>query len=30
MAQVDEKILRKIFSGIWAKRDFNVSKVEGD
>ncbi|MFH1977255.1 MAG: hypothetical protein ABIJ52_17165 [Pseudomonadota bacterium] len=30
MAQVDEKILRKIFGGIWEKRDFNVSKVEGD
>ncbi|MBU1182611.1 MAG: hypothetical protein KKF00_10690 [Proteobacteria bacterium] len=30
MARVDEKILRKIFGGIWGKRDFNVSKVEGD
>lgn len=30
MARIDEKILRKIFGGIWEKRDFNESKVGRD
>ncbi len=30
MAQVDEKMLRKIFGGIWDKKNFNESKVEGE
>ena len=30
MAQVDEKMLRKLFGGIWEKRDFNEGKADGD